>query len=465
MSYFDPAATKDPELTNIPTTAVSVEVQQGQPLKTIPSNFYGLNIHPGSAKYEIAANPVLLKALKPDAIRVMTRHRTDWLPNATGVKIYLLAPSQNTYDWTELDNLVKSIVDLGAEPYLTLGFGPPHWINGSTSLTARKPPPAARVAEYADYMAAIVKRYADQKNLRLRSVSVENEPENVGYPVDVYMQLAREAQARIRQAAPGIKIGGPSTGYALWGQPDKSTLSFSQSTAMMHGANLPFDFFDWHVYSTSAETILRTVRYVKSLYGNSFPLVISELNRDWRYSGAEAAISKLNNTSWGSVSWMAYVYDNLQTLGVSQVFYFAWRENNLGLVDSKLEEARPNYFLLRAFTQNLGRFRVKTISSSPVIGAIATTDNGLQMLVYNRVSLDVKVKLAGLQAGVFYTSTYDKDWVANNKRIPAGGVPGEPPAVLHDSAATITIPAGGFVLVHTSNSPPNPPTPTLTVKP
>lgn len=464
MSYFDPAATKDPALTSLPTAAVSVEVQQSQPLKKIPSNFYGLNIHPGTAKYEIA-NPALLKSLKPDAIRVMTRHRTDWLPNATGVRVHLLAPSRNTYDWTELDNLVKAIADIGAEPYLTLGFGPPHWLNGSSSTTARKPPPTANLSQYADYMATIVKRYAGQKNLKLRSVSVENEPENVGYPVDTYMQLARAAQSKIRQAAPGIRIGGPSTGYALWGQPDKSTLSFSQSTALMHSARLPFDFFDWHVYSTSAETVLRTVRYVKSLYGDSFPLVISELNRDWRYSGPEAALSKLNNTSWGSVSWLAYVYDNLQTLGVNQVFYFAWRENNLGLVDSKLEEARPNYFLLRAFTQNLGRSRVKTVSSSPVIGAIATTDGGLRMLVYNRVLLDVNVKLSGLQNGVFYANSYSKDWVEDNQRFSAGTVPPEPPAVAHDSTDAITIPAGGFVLVRTSNSPPNPPTPTLIVKP
>jgi len=464
MSYFDPAATTDPQLINIPTATVNVDVQLNQPLKTIPSNFYGINIHPGSAKYEFA-NPALLKALKPDSIRVMTRHRTDWLPNGTGLKIYLLSPAQNTYDWTELDNLVTAITNIGAEPYLTLGFGPPHWLTGSASLTDRKPPPPAHLTQYADYMAAIVKHYADQKNLKLRAVSIENEPENVGYAVDTYMQLARLAQTKIRQAAPGIKIGGPSTGYALWGQPDNSTLSFSQSTELMHGANLPFDYFDWHVYSTSAETVLRTARFVKGLYGDNFPLVISELNRDWRYSGPEAVLSKKNNTTWGSVSWMAYVYDNLQTLGVNQVFYFAWRENNLGLVDSRLEEARPNYFLLRAFTQHLGRSRIKTTSSSPVIGCIATSDNGLRMLVYNRVQIDVKVKLSGLQAGTFYTSAYGKDWIENNKSLMSGTPPPEPAVVTHDSADTVTIPAGGFVLAYTSNSPPNPPKPTLTVKP
>lgn len=390
MEYYDPAA--QPNKTPSPTSeVVTVTIEPNKPLLTIPKYFYGLNIHPGSAKYEFARID-LLKALKPDSIRIMTRMRSDWPPNGQGRQVTHLSPERGVMDWRELDLIIDDIIAIGAVPYLALGFGPPHWMTNAQNPMERQPPKQEYIDEYADFMAEIVKRYVKEKKLPIDSVTVENEPENVHYAIEDYAKLFRLAKIKIQNVAPNIRVGGPTIGYAKWVQPDGSSLGFSTSLNKLKSQGANFDFIDWHIYSTSSQTVLDTVKAVRQTYGKDTPLIISELNRDWRYSGPMVAQSRENNTNQGSVAWLATLYDELQLAGVERTYYFAWRENNLGLVDAQSNMRRPNYYLFMAMTNHLGRKRVKATVSNPAIGCIATNDNGeTRAILYNKTDKEIKI--------------------------------------------------------------------------
>lgn len=439
------------EQLDAPDSVVEVRIDRSKTLMTIPARFYGINIHPGSSKYEFA-RPELLRALKPDAVRIMTLMRADWPPDRSGRKLSPISRGPALFDWSELDLLVDNIVSVGAEPYLALGFGPPSWLSGAPAEWVRWPPPRARIPEYADFMATIVERYATQKSAPIRRVTVDNEPENVGYSIEDYMSLVRLAKLRIKERAPHVEVGGPAIGYAYWPQPARDRLSFAKATAEFAQSDTPFDFYDWHIYSVKPEPVLRTVDTVKQEYGSRIPLVLSEINRDWRYGGPARQKSQENNTGWASVAWLAYLYDHLQLAGVDQVFYFAWRENTLGLVSADSSQLRPNFYLFAALTNSLGRTRLLASSTHPAIGCIATeTPAGkVTALLYNRADKAISVQ-AQLGAPIRSVHAFDKDWYMSHSRVnPSPSDPsfvGRPVDLPASGKQVFAIPRGGFVII------------------
>jgi hypothetical protein len=439
LGYYDPTGQDGPF--PVPTAPVQINVQPSQPLLTIYSRFYGVNIHPGSAQYELANKPLLQK-LKPDSIRVMTRMRLDWPPQ--GMVSHLLSPAPGVFDWTQLDLLLQGIVDVGAEPFLTLGFGPPHFLTQGGTELARVPPAPDLIEDYATYMSMIVQHYVNDKKLPVRLVSVDNEPENVRYPINDYIKLFKAAKTKIKAIAPNVLVGGPAIGFADWPQPDGTSLPFGESLNMLKAANTPFDFLDWHIYSTKASTVIFTVNAVRRRF--SVPLIMSEVNRDWRYSGVAKEESKQNNTGWESASWLAYVYDQLQRLGVGRVYYFAWRENVLGLVDAKITTLRPNYYVFWAMTNQLSRKRVVADSSDLGVGCIATYDGGrFAALIYNRTAGEVRLKINGLPVSTVSAVEFSKSWYDT-----AGyALPFKLPTVatLQPEGKEIPLSAGGILLL------------------
>lgn len=446
LSYYNPVNSSE-LLVASPVNVVSIEIRKDTHILNIPAKFYGINIHPGSAKYELPS-PALLKSLKPDAVRVMTRMRSDWPERGSGRIVSAVSPAPGLFNWEELDLLLHAVVSSGADPYLALGFGPPEWISGGTSPIDRKPPMPERVSDFADLMATITHRYVVEKGFPIKRVTIDNEPENVGYAIDDYIYLVNLARAKIKERVAGVEVGGPAIGYAMWKQPTSKPLHFSESVKRFQKAATPFDFFDWHIYSTSPDTVMKTVKAVRGVYGNTMPLVISELNRDWRYAGENRSASMQNNTGWESVAWLASTYDQLQVAGVDQVFYFAWREQTLGLVDGRTTTLRPNYFLFSALTNLMDRQRVVASSSHPAVGVIATNEKGLlSALVYNMSDGDAAVKVSG--AALKPVFTFSQSVYESNKGVDSDLIAKVPPRAAAGGAseATFVVPAGGFVVL------------------
>lgn len=434
----DKASAKSvPRAATAAQSAVRVTLDKSRRLTTIGPQFYGLNVHPGTAKLELA-NKQILKLLKPDAIRIMTNQRADWSVEGKGRTAYELSPRSGVFDWGPLDALVDGTLEVGAVPYLTIGFGPPEWLKPEKS-SKRMPPVNSKLEDYAEFMAQIAERYHKKVGTRPLRISVENEPENVGYLLQDYADLFNKAYKKIKAVDPAIQVGGPSIGYAMWPQQDGRRLSFGQSVGLLKSRVQP-DFFDWHIYAYTSKNILKTVSVVKEAYGAKKPMVISELNRDWRYGGPAVAKSVEANTGWESVGWFADAYDKLQREGLDQLFYFAWRSNALGLVDDRLKVVRPNFFIFWALTNVMGRQRVQCDTGAPELGCIATLDKGgVRTLVYN--TGDANAVITFNQLPKTEVTRFDRAWYERNKVI--GATLAVPPG---SKEVSLAVPAGGFVV-------------------
>lgn len=411
------------DFVDAPKETIKITVDFTNSYLTISPDFYGINIHPVPASWAFR-NKELVANLKPDVIRIMASHRKYWLRDADDETITLsstISPVKGVYDFTELDALISNIISIGAKPYITLGFGAPSWMGDKSGPSRFHRVVPEKMDEYAEYMAEIVKHVNNSKS-RANWITIDNEPENLEYSIEDYIRLAKIASKYIKTADPEVKICGPVTGYATWKQPNGKKLSFSSSMQMLRNAGLSFDMIDWHIYATNPQLVLNCIDTVKRIWSGK-PMVISELNRDWRYSGKGGETSKLRNTNWRSVAWLAYLYDQLQRKGVSQVHYFCLGNNYFGLYDYHQTKVNPNYFLFTIMTNLMGRERVVAESDNKAIGVIATVDkNSKTILIYNRSDSPVKVNFDAQTSDMIKVWDYNKSWYMLNRSICDGSV-------------------------------------------
>ncbi len=425
--------------------AVSVEPVWGETLIEVPARFYGLNIGLGTLRTEVPNRP-LFERLKPDAVRIMTQRRVDSLKNR--VITYPLSTGDQVYDWSELDTLIEYFDQSGAEVYLSLGFGPPDWLFQPSGGGKRTPPARENITTYSRYMADIVKRYAVEKKYRIRRVTVDNEPESVGYSYSDYFLLFNTARDAIKSVAPSVQVGGPVVGYSFWKQSDGSKSAFGASMQKFAQGVTSTDFVDWHVYTKSIKTVTGTVSSARAAFPVGKPFVISELNIDWRFTRDAVAESLRNNTSWDSVAWLSTLFDELPQLGVDQIFYFAWRARTFGLVNPELSEVRPNYYVFWAMTNLLGRHRVPVrVQSSNDIGVIATNDGeSRRLFVYNKKNVDKTIEVVSKDRPVRRFLAFSQQWYFNHLTV-SGSQAAFPQWVTQRATQRVTVPAGGFVVV------------------
>ncbi|MBI4977117.1 MAG: hypothetical protein HZC28_06510 [Spirochaetes bacterium] len=444
LAFYDPAAQAN-DTVAAPDSPVTITIQPDKELLTIPPLFYGLNqtILPAAFAFR---NRELVRRLKPDVIRIFTQKLTLWtrIDGKAKREDFVLSPKKGDYNWKQIEDHVQGIIDCGAKPYVALGFGAPPWLyaGGSERLIR---PSHERLSEYAEYMADIVRHLVVDRQYPVQYVTVDNEPENVKYPIDDYIELVHLAKASIQKAAPSVKVGGPVTGYATWEQPDGKKLSFSSSSRYLKDKETPLDFIDWHVYATAPSVIMRTAAAVKDIYSPQTEMILSELNRDWRYATAkDQATAISNNAGWDSVAWLVYLYDHLQRAGVSQVHYFDLNSNPFGLMNYDNTLVRPNYFTFWACTSLLGRKRVAADSSSPAAGVIATRNGAsITALIYNRASSDIAVDIKGITAASMIV--FSSAWFETNKAITNNSLT----MPVWENTPAANVPAGGFIVVRT----------------
>ncbi len=415
LRFYDPESTDSstPTLQTAPTEPVTITVFPNKPYIRISNIFYGVNSHPSPA-FVGFKNIKLIKTLRFDMIRIMVQRKTWW---DNGRHDVFLSPEEGKFNWEYLDNLVEAIKSVGAEPYISFGFGGPPWLNsGGGKRFAR--PTGKDIEKFAKYMGQIVKHLNIDKKYKIKWFSIDNEPENVGYPIEDYAKLVKYARKYIHSVDKSVKLTGPVIGYALWEQPDGEKLSFGESLRWLYNHSVKFDGIDWHIYSYSYKIFTNTVNLVRKIYGNDVSLILSEINRDWRYRGEGGKRSMLANTSWDSACWLAGLYDILQRKNVKMVFYFCLANDFFGLLNYKQTQIRPNYYIIWFFTNILGRNRVIVNTSSDRIGCIATNDKNT-ILIYNPLSFDIKttLRIADAQYKLTKLFAYTKDWFDKHYQV------------------------------------------------
>lgn len=195
--------------------------------------------------------------------------------------------NQLVFNWTKLDQIVKSITSTGAVPMLALSYMPP---------AIAKSDIISQPNNWNDWSLVVQKTIEHYSaDLKIADIDYEvwNEPDLFGnwktYGEKNYLDLYRASVAGAKNASGTLpfKIGGPATTapYTAW---TRNFLNFIQKN------NLRLDFFTWHRYSPNPNQFAEDIKSVTQ--------IISELS--------PAAAPELYITEFGPNSEVDPVYDS-----------------------------------------------------------------------------------------------------------------------------------------------------------
>jgi hypothetical protein len=239
-----------------------------------------------------------------------------------------------SWDWTEVDNQVKSIFAVGAEPIIVLGFY--SW-NSKTlcmpdgmvkSSTTGLPSPES----WAAYCKAYVSHFK-QLGLPVRYYEIFNEPFNYwkvyGWPapqpqLGYFTKMFNAAATAMRSADSNVKVGNDASNM-------KAVLDYFIAN------KVKIDFLSYHNYATSststsdadvftsAETKYLTndgsyygVSEARSAYkaanGVNLPVLVTESNLNYSYSsGTDPRIQKMAGAVYQALTIKTAVLNNFVT--------------------------------------------------------------------------------------------------------------------------------------------------------
>lgn len=193
----------------------------------------------------------LISDLKPKAIRI--DHVYDYFVVINRVDNKL------TYDFSQLDEVIKTITDTGAVPVLSLGYMP--LVFSEDGTVTGKP---RNWQEWQDLIKNTVEHLSGKDGLNINGIYYEvwNEPdlEQFGhwktYGEKNYIDLYRHTLEGAKPAknVNNFFIGGPATAkyYKAW-------------TEALIKSGLRVDFFSWHSYGFDPEETVSGIQSFKSL--------------------------------------------------------------------------------------------------------------------------------------------------------------------------------------------------------
>jgi hypothetical protein len=194
---------------------------------------------------------------------------------------HLDAGDPRNYRFARTDAYLKSIIDCGSRIVYQLGLS--YQCNPAYRFDIEPP---ADYDKWADIVIGLIRHcndgWADGFRHGIEYWEIWNEPENGGEaswnaPFAEYVRFYIQVAKRIKNACPGVKLGGPALcGYIVYNQDLVHTF-----LKAVQAAGAPLDFFSWHAYPERPGQMAATARVVRNLldqYG--FQKAESHLN-EW----------------------------------------------------------------------------------------------------------------------------------------------------------------------------------------
>ena len=220
--------------------------------------------------------------LQPRYIRI--DHIYDFYEVVTKTK------GQLVFDWTKLDQVIDTILKIGARPFFSLSYMP-----ASVAQDGVITNPPVDWTDWQQIVKATIEHYSgrDQRNLSGIYYEVWNEPDlfgnwRLGTDKD-YRDLYRHAAhgaSQVRNVNP-FKLGGPATTapYKNW---------LNHFLDFVDQEDLRLDFYSWHRYSLDPKEF------------------ISDVNRldNWLADHGGRYLLEKHLTEWGSISENSPYHDN-----------------------------------------------------------------------------------------------------------------------------------------------------------
>lgn len=353
-----------------------IKIDVSKPGAPIPKDIWQ-NFAQGGEENKDMIAPVKdhIRRLNPQIIRI--DHIFDYFVQVNG----------NNYDFSELDQIVQTILDTGAKPMFSLSYMPPE-----ISSDGKKTSPPRNWAEWHNLVKAAVSRYSGRDGFNLNNVYYEvwNEPDLFGgwhygkkpNYLTLYYHTVKAAQSA--NNVNNFKIGGPATTgfYPNW---IKALFDYCYEN------KLRMDFVSWHHYSPYIKDYLKDfdkLNQILTNYGNYFSVerLITEFGPD------------SENSSWydNNISAAHSLAGMTQLLGkIHRVFTFEVKDGpspkgkkywgRWGLIthENNGVSTKPRYHAYQ-FLNNLEGQRLPLEGEGTWVSAVATKDkNKIQVLVVN----------------------------------------------------------------------------------
>jgi hypothetical protein len=321
------------------------------------------------------------------------------------------------------DTVFASIVSNGFEPYFRLG---------DSYNNARAPSPG-EIANLTAASVQVLRHYREGQwdgfRSAFRYVEIWNEPDNRQFwtqPAAVYFDFYVSAARAIREAFPGLRLGGPALTPAgcLAPQGQDWTRRFLDH---VRTTNAPLDFFSWHMYSNDPADYAACAAFYRSeLDARGFVAVPMHVT-EWNTANATGTRgTELRALAEGAAintgAWIA-----MQTHGVEEALFYRGPDPNPdfpAFYGMFYADGRPKAVGLAAELWNeMTRFplRMALTGGADELTALAGTNTagGVAVLVSNLSnrprtwSLDDRDEWAGASARV-RTVSDDADTVVTS---------------------------------------------------
>ena len=226
------------------------------------------------------------------------------------------------FEFHSSDDVFRSIVDGGFEPYLRLG----------DSFSNATPPTAGQFSNWEQASLQVIRHYREGAmngfTSNLRYIEIWNEPNNQTFwpspntSAD-YFRLYTETAAVLKNAIPGLLVGGPAVG--------SSGCTSSTGQAFVRGfldavraANAPLDFFSWHLYANAPEKYAACAAFFRTELDargfTSTAQIVSEWNTDANSESPETAVDLRANARGAALDTAAWI--GMQTGGVAHEMFY-----------------------------------------------------------------------------------------------------------------------------------------------
>lgn len=219
-------------------------------------------------------------------IPIVRLHDPDW-PNPYQVDIPKIFPDfradpedPSAYRFSQTDDLIAAIYECGAEPLYRLGVSIEHY---RETIYAVKP---EDFDKWADVCVHVIRHYnegwCNGFHYNIRFWEIWNEADGganmwTGGTAQDYYELYGTASKRIREACPGVLVGG----YA--GCTVRNEAFMTGFFEYIQANHCPLDFFSWHLYTGSPERMAEDAGIAREYlrrYGYPDALSICD---EWNY--------------------------------------------------------------------------------------------------------------------------------------------------------------------------------------
>jgi xylan 1,4-beta-xylosidase len=386
-------------------TEANIEIDLAQTSGPLPKRIWQ-NFAQGGEEADNMLTPVVKQTaeLNPQLIRI--DHLYDH-----HVKIDQSADGQVSYDFSQLDEIVNTILNTGAKPMFVFSYMPPALSSDGKNVSQPN-----NWLEWQRLIRATVRRYSGKNGFNLDNVYYEvwNEPDLFGnwhygrQPnyLTLYYHTVKAAQEVPNTNS--FQIGGPATTgfYPNW---IKALLKYC------HQNNLRIDFISWH-------------RYAKNLkaYDQDFDKLNTILTDYPEYFTLERLITEFGpdseNSAWydNKLSAIHSIASMTKLMGkVHRVFTFEiidgpgpkkhWGRWGLLTHDSHGVSKKPR-FNAYTFLNQLNGQRVSLSGEGSWVKAVATREeNKIQVLLvnydpWNRHYESTPITLNNIQPGTYQFS-------------------------------------------------------------